>query len=62
MYPSIDKWFNNKVLPGLKTSERVGYIGYLNELPVISSVLKKGKQAKFCHLKIDKSLQDDNLG
>lgn len=62
MYPSIDKWFNNKVLPGLKTSERVGYIGYLNELPVISAVLKKGKQAKFCHLKIDKSLQDDNLG
>ena len=62
MYPNIDKWVRDKVLPGLKTSERVGYIGYLNDSPVISSVLKKGKHAKFCHLKIDKSLQDDNLG
>ena len=62
MYPKIDKWIKNKVLPGLKTSERVGYIGYLNELPVISAVLKKGKHAKFCHLNIGKSFQDDNLG
>lgn len=62
MYPNIDKWVKDKVLPGLKTSERIGYVGYLNNLPVISAVLKKGKHAKFCHLKIDDSLQDDNLG
>jgi hypothetical protein len=27
MYPNIEKWFDAKVVPGLKDSERIGYVG-----------------------------------
>lgn len=62
MYPRIDHWYRDRVLPGLRSDERVAFIGYLHEQPVISAVLKKGEQAKFCHLKIADSLQNSHLG
>ena len=62
MYPSIDRWFNEKVLPGLRSSQRIAYIGYLNDTPVVSAVVKRGESAKFCHLRIDPTHQDQNLG
>ena len=62
MYPKIDKWFKKKVIPGIKTSERVGYVGYVYEKPMISAVVKRGKNSKFCHLRINKDFQDNNLG
>ena len=62
MYPSIDKWFDKKVIPGLKSSERIGYIGYLDGQPAVSAIVKRGENAKFCHLKIKDELQDINLG
>ncbi|MFX0203815.1 MAG: hypothetical protein ACFFCW_47560, partial [Candidatus Hodarchaeota archaeon] len=62
MYPDIHKWFDEKVVPGLKASERVGYVGYLDEKPSVSAVVKRGEDAKFCHLRIKKDLQDIHLG
>lgn len=62
MYPNIDKWFDNKVVPGLKSSERIGYIGYLDGQPTVSAIVKRGENAKFCHLKIKDELQNINLG
>ena len=62
MYPNIQKWFDEKVMPGLKASERIGYVGYLDEKPAISAVVKRGEAAKFCHLKIKEELQDFHLG
>jgi predicted transcriptional regulator len=62
MYPSIDRWFSDKVLPGLRSSERIAYIGYVDETPVVSAVVKRGESSKFCHLRIDPSYQDQNLG
>ena len=62
MYPGIDKWLRNKVIPGLKDQERVAFVAYANEKPIISSVVKKGEQSKFCHLKIDEEYQDQNFG
>jgi predicted transcriptional regulator len=62
MYPNIEKWFDEKVMEGLKISERIGYIGYLDERPAVSAVVKRGEDAKFCHLKIKKGLQDVHLG
>ena len=41
MYPGIDKWVDHKVIPGLKSSERVAFVGYLEENPVISAVVKR---------------------
>jgi len=62
MYPQIDKWLTQKVIPGLKDKERVAFIAYSNERPIISSVVKRGEQSKFCHLKIDDEYQDNNFG
>ena len=62
MYPNIKKWFDDKVIAGLKTSERIGYVGYLDEKPAVSAIVKRGEEAKFCHLRIKENLQNFNLG
>lgn len=62
MYPGIRSWFARKVAPGLATSERIGFIGYLNNKAVVSAVVKKGIDSKFCHLKINDDLQGSHLG
>jgi predicted transcriptional regulator len=62
MYPSIEQWYLKKVLPGIRYSERVAFVGYLDEKPVVSAVVKKGELAKFCHLKIAEQLQGSHLG
>jgi len=62
MYPNIKEWYKKKVIDGLKSSERIAYVGYLNNTPVLSAVLKRGKNSKFCHLKIGKNIQNENLG
>jgi len=62
MYPGIDRWFADKVLPGLKTSERVAYLAYEDEKPVASAVLKLGEHTKFCHVRIHEGFRDLNLG
>jgi len=62
MYPGIEKWLDDKVIPGLRDSCRVAYVGYLDEIPVVSAVVKRGDSSKFCHLKIREDLQDQHLG
>ncbi len=62
MYPNIKEWFNHKVIPGMKSCQRVGYIGYLDEKPTVSAVIKRGKFTKFCHLRIREDLRDIHLG
>src|SRR5690242_6911161 len=62
MYPAIKTWLDKKVIGGLQTGERVGYIGMYGDEPIASAIVKKGKAAKFCHLKIDRSFQDGGLG
>lgn len=62
MYPGIKKWIDKKVIDGLIYGQRNAYIGYLNDKPVVSAVIKKGKKSKFCHLKISENIQEINLG
>lgn len=62
MYPNINKWLENKVIPGLKSSERTAFIAYLKDKPIISAVVKKGEHSKFCHLHIDDDLHNNYLG
>jgi len=62
MYPNIKKWFDEKVTAGLKASERIGYVGYIDEKPAVSAIVKRGEDAKFCHLRIKDELQDFHLG
>jgi predicted transcriptional regulator len=62
MYPAIGKWYREKVLPGIRHSERVAFVGYLDEKPAVSALVKKGAAAKFCHLRISDDLQSTHLG
>lgn len=62
MYPGIDHWFSSKVVPGLKSSERIAYVAYEGENPIASAVLKRGEKSKFCHLRIHEDFQDQDLG
>jgi len=62
MYPNIEEWFDHKVIPGMKSCQRVGYIGYLDEKPAVSAVMKRGKFTKFCHLRVREDLRDIHIG
>jgi len=62
MYPKIERWYSEKVLPGIRQNERVAFIGYLDQKPAVSAVVKKGARAKFCHLRVHEVLRDSNLG
>lgn len=62
MYPKINHWFSEKVLPGLKSTERVAYIAYENERPVGAAILKLGCNTKVCHLCIHEDFRDQDLG
>jgi len=62
MYPSIRRWLREKVVPGLRSSERAAWVAYEGEEPIAAAVLKLGQDAKFCHLKIKRDLQDMDLG
>ncbi len=61
-YPNIKTWFKDKVKPGIKNGERIAYVGYIDNLPIATAVLKLGELSKFCHLHIDKDYQNYNLG
>ena len=62
MYPGIARWLNKKVIPGIKSGERVAFVGYIGEKPVVSAVVKRGNHAKFCHLRISDQFQNEHLG
>lgn len=62
MYPGISSWFDKKVLRGLKMGNRTGYVGLVGDLPVVSAIVKRGANTKFCHLRIDEDLQSGGLG
>jgi predicted transcriptional regulator len=61
-YPSIEKWYKTKVVPGLAEGARLGFVGYAGDQPVLAAVIKHGPQAKFCHLSISDGFQGSHLG
>src|SRR3990172_5471514 len=61
-YPGIDKWFEKKVLPGLRSSERTAFVGYLGAQRMVSAVIKRGDRSKFCHLRVRDEVQNESIG
>lgn len=61
-YPEIETWIRDRVIPGLKTGERIAYLGYREEKPILAAVLKQGESTKFCHLSIEDGFRGDHLG
>jgi len=62
MYPNISEWYSSKVLPGLKTCQRMAYLAFENQTPVAAAVLKLGEHAKFCHVRIVDGFRNFSLG
>jgi predicted transcriptional regulator len=62
MYPNIDRWFDRKVIPGLRSSERIAWVAYEGENAIASAILKLGRKSKFCHLRIHQNFHDLDLG
>jgi predicted transcriptional regulator len=62
MYPNILRWFDAKVVPGLRSSERVAWVAYEGEEAIASAILKLGRKSKFCHLRIHQDFRDIDLG
>ena len=62
LYPEIGKWLETKVIPGIKSEQRIAYVGLNNNEPVVSAILKLGVSSKICHLHIDDELRNQHLG
>ena len=61
-YPAIRQWLHNKVGSGIRSSERTAFLGLMDDVPVASAVVKRGKASKFCHLRLHHGIQQQNLG
>jgi predicted transcriptional regulator len=61
-YPGIKTWLKTKVSSGIRSGERVGYVGYFDNTPILAGVIKRGISTKFCHLSIDSGFQGNQLG
>src|SRR6185369_1786480 len=61
-YPTIENWFTSKVVPGIKQKDRAVYIGFNNEKPIATAVVKRGLDSKFCHLHIEEQMRHQNIG
>lgn len=61
MYPGIECWFASKVLPGIRSGERIAYVAYENETPTAVSILRMGKSAKVCHLRVSDGYKSSGL-
>jgi predicted transcriptional regulator len=61
-YPDIEKWFKTKVLPEIPQKERAVFIGFNNDKPIATAIVKKGVDSKFCHLHIEKEMRHQNIG
>jgi predicted transcriptional regulator len=61
-YPGIDIWYRRKVVPGLLSGERKAYLAFSGEKPIGAAILKRGKSAKFCHVRVADDYRGTDLG
>lgn len=62
LYPRISRWFKNRVVPQLKGGGRAALVGYEEDSPVASAIVKPRGDTKFCHLHIAQEYRGHNLG
>ncbi len=62
LYPNIGHWFDSKVLPGLAVGERRGLV--LDDDGAVAGlvILKLGRRAKLCSIRIRENLRGDRWG
>ena len=62
LYPGINIWYKKKVINGLNEKSRNAYIIYENEVPMGATVLKHGKDAKICSLRLLPEAENKGYG
>ena len=63
IYPGIEIWWENQVLPGLQTGERICRLTTINDEIAAIGIGKKGqKSAKLCTLRVRDSFRGSGLG
>ncbi len=62
LYPGIDKWYEQKVLTGLKKQERRAYVIYKKEKPVGAAIIRLGDDTKICSVRLAKEEQGKGIG
>jgi predicted transcriptional regulator/N-acetylglutamate synthase-like GNAT family acetyltransferase len=62
LYPGIDKWYKKKVEPGVRAKDRIAFVIYNKEQPIAAAVLRKGKNAKLCSMRILADHREKGLG
>lgn len=62
MYPNIGRWFIDKVVPGIRSGERIAWTAQEGQNAIAAAILKRGKRTKFCHLRVQRDFQDMDLG
>jgi predicted transcriptional regulator/GNAT superfamily N-acetyltransferase len=62
LYPGIDRWFDRKVLPGIKDGSRIAYIVFHHGKAIAESIVKFGSDTKICSMRVDPIYQGKGLG
>jgi len=62
LYPGIALWFKMKVLPDFRSKDRLAYLIKLGSVPVGATIVRRGKDAKICSLRIVPDQQGQDLG
>ncbi|MGD0037280.1 MAG: GNAT family N-acetyltransferase [Bacteroidota bacterium] len=62
LYPGIDLWFRDKVIPGLRNGRRVAYVLFYEGKAIAESIVKYSTHTKICSMRVDPQFQNKGLG
>jgi predicted transcriptional regulator/ribosomal protein S18 acetylase RimI-like enzyme len=62
LYPGIDKWFQKKVIPGIRNGRRIAFIVFYQGKAIAESIVKFGSNTKMCSMRVDPAYQGKGIG
>ena len=62
LYPGIDKWFQKKVVPGIRDGKRIAFILFHQGRAIAETIIKFGASTKMCSMRVDPSYQGKGIG
>jgi predicted transcriptional regulator/ribosomal protein S18 acetylase RimI-like enzyme len=62
LYPGIDKWFQKKVIPGIRDGKRIAFILFHEGKAIAQTILKFGSTTKMCSMRVDPAYQGRGIG
>jgi predicted transcriptional regulator/N-acetylglutamate synthase-like GNAT family acetyltransferase len=62
LYPGIEGWFDEKVMPGIKSGTRYAYLVMHEGKPIAEAIVKRGEKTKICSLRIKPAYQNKSIG